>query len=56
MCASELYFFFSEQCVSLNVSKAEIAHDQPINSVCISLKDDLIASGSQDKTAKVGLN
>ena len=32
----------------------EKAHDKDINSVTVSPNDKLIASGSQDKTAKVG--
>ena len=30
-----------------------MAHDKPINSVCLSPNDQLVATGSQDKTAKV---
>jgi WD40 repeat protein len=37
----------------LNVDLTEVAHDKDINSVCISPNDKLIATGSQDKTAKV---
>lgn len=37
----------------LNVDVTEIAHDKDINSVSVSPNDKLIATGSQDKTAKV---
>lgn len=37
----------------LNVDVTEIAHDKDINSVSVSPNDRLIATGSQDKTAKV---
>ncbi|XP_065221230.1 transducin beta-like protein 3 [Planococcus citri] len=40
-------------CLTLNVSKTEIAHEKAINSVCISPNDALIATASQDKTAKI---
>jgi WD40 repeat protein len=37
----------------LNVDLTEIAHEKDINSVSVSPNDKLIATGSQDKTAKV---
>ncbi|XP_053694992.1 transducin beta-like protein 3 [Sabethes cyaneus] len=37
----------------LNCSLTELAHEKDINSVCISPNDQLIATGSQDKTAKL---
>jgi WD40 repeat protein len=37
----------------LNVDVTEIAHDKDINSVSVSPNDKFIATGSQDKTAKV---
>jgi WD40 repeat protein len=37
----------------LNVDVTEIAHDKDINSVSVSPNDRFIATGSQDKTAKV---
>jgi len=40
--------------VSLTAKLTEKAHDKDINSVTVSPNDKLIASGSQDKTAKVG--
>lgn len=38
---------------SLNVIHTTLAHQKDINSVTISPNDKLIATGSQDKTAKV---
>lgn len=38
---------------SLNVAHTTLAHQKDINSVNISPNDKLIATGSQDKTAKV---
>ena len=37
----------------LNVDHTEIAHEKDINCVSVSPNDKLIATGSQDKTAKV---
>ena len=37
----------------LNVDHTEIAHEKDINSVSVSPNDKMIATGSQDKTAKV---
>lgn len=53
--SAKLLNMFVEQCTTLNVSKTEIAHDKAINSVCISPNDSLVATASQDKTAKVGI-
>lgn len=39
--------------VSLSSTHTEKAHDKDINSICVSVNYKLIASGSQDKTAKV---
>ncbi len=39
---------------SMTAKLTEKAHDKDINSVTVSPNDKLIASGSQDKTAKVG--
>lgn len=39
----------------LNVDHTEIAHEKDINSVSVSPNDKLIATGSQDKTAKVSV-
>jgi WD40 repeat protein len=44
---------FADEVQILNVDVTEIAHDKDINSVCVSPNDRLIATGSQDKTAKV---
>ncbi|KAJ9593229.1 hypothetical protein L9F63_015228, partial [Diploptera punctata] len=44
--------FKSDEILTLNVDLTEVAHDKDINSVCISPDDKLIATGSQDKTAK----
>lgn len=41
---------------SLNATHTVVAHQKDINSVTISPNDKLIATGSQDKTAKVLLN
>jgi len=41
------------QPVSLRVSAATAAHDKDINSVAVSPNDTLVATGSQDKTARV---
>ncbi len=38
---------------NLIVSHTVVAHDKDINAVCISPNDNLIASGSQDKVAKI---
>ena len=40
-------------CRSLTVVHTAVAHDKDINSVCVSPNDKLIATGSQDKSAKV---
>jgi len=40
---------------SLSVLHTSVAHDKDINSVCVSPNDKLIATGSQDKSAKVSL-
>lgn len=37
----------------LSVAHTVVAHDKDINAVCISPNDKLIASGSQDKLAKI---
>ena len=37
----------------LNCTLTELAHEKDINSVCISPNDRLVATGSQDKTAKL---
>ncbi|KAL7978984.1 hypothetical protein Chor_015008 [Crotalus horridus] len=41
------------QIVVLQPAKTEVAHDKDINSVAVSPNDKLIATGSQDKTAKL---
>lgn len=41
---------------SLVCSNTEKAHDKDINYVCVSVNGKLIASASQDKTAKVRFN
>jgi U3 small nucleolar RNA-associated protein 13 len=38
---------------NLSVLHTVVAHDKDINAVCISPNDNLIASGSQDKVAKI---
>jgi U3 small nucleolar RNA-associated protein 13 len=38
---------------NLSVLHTAVAHDKDINAVCISPNDNLIASGSQDKVAKI---
>lgn len=43
----------SDEVQILNVDLTEIAHDKDINSVCVSPNDKLVATGSQDKTAKL---
>jgi WD40 repeat protein len=40
-------------CVSLSAAFTEIAHDSPVNSICFSPNDALLATGSQDHSAKV---
>jgi len=40
-------------CRSLTVVHTAVAHDKDINSVCVSPNDKLIATGSQDKSAKI---
>lgn len=42
-----------ENVKSLTVLHTAVAHDKDINSVCVSPNDKLIATGSQDKSAKV---
>ena len=39
----------------LSVVHTAVAHDQDINAVCVSPNDKLIATASQDKTAKVSM-
>ena len=39
--------------VPLTSSHTEKAHEKDINSMCVSINGKLIATGSQDKTAKV---
>lgn len=46
---------FTEQDLSLNTSHTILAHQKEINCVTISPNDKLIATASQDKTAKVSL-
>lgn len=41
--------------VALSSSHTEKAHEKDINSMCVSVNGKLIATGSQDKTAKVRL-
>ncbi len=38
----------------LRVTAAVVAHDKDINSVAVAPNDSLLATGSQDRTAKVG--
>ncbi|KAJ4446143.1 hypothetical protein ANN_12835 [Periplaneta americana] len=45
--------FSKDEIQTLNVDSTEIAHEKDINSVCVSPNDKLIATGSQDKTAKL---
>ena len=47
--------FTSGKVTGLNARITEKAHDKDINSVVVSPNDKLIATGSQDKTAKVRL-
>lgn len=42
--------------VALSSSHTEKAHEKDINSMCVSANGKLIATGSQDKTAKVRPN
>lgn len=42
--------------VALSSSHTEKAHEKDINSMCVSVNGKLIATGSQDKTAKVRPN
>lgn len=44
---------FTEQDLSLNTSHTILAHQKEMNCVTISPNDKLIATASQDKTAKV---
>ena len=44
----------SEEPVHLHSQATEHAHDKDVNSVVIAPNDKLLATGSQDKTAKVG--
>ena len=39
--------------VPLRVTAAVVAHDKDVNSVAVAPNDSLVATGSQDKTAKV---
>ena len=48
-----LFEFVTDEVHILNVDLSQIAHDKDINSVCVSPNDKLVATGSQDKTAKV---
>ena len=41
--------------VSLNARLTEKAHDKDINAITVAPNDKLIATGSQDKTAKVNM-
>lgn len=43
----------TEENESLTVLHTAVAHDKDINAVCVSPNDSLIASGSQDKLAKI---
>lgn len=43
----------TEENQSLAVLHTVVAHDKDINAVCVSPNDCLVASGSQDKTAKI---
>ena len=42
--------------VPLSSSHTEKAHEKDINSMCVSVNGKLIATGSQDKTAKVRID
>lgn len=44
---------FADQSLSLNTSCTILAHQKEINCVTVSPNDKLIATASQDKTAKV---
>lgn len=39
--------------LTLNATLTQVAHQKDINSICFSPNDKLLATGSQDKTAKV---
>ena len=41
--------------ISLNTRITQKAHDKDINSIVVAPNDKFIATGSQDKTAKVSL-
>lgn len=43
----------SASAVPLRVTAAVVAHDKDVNSVAVAPNDSLVATGSQDKTAKV---
>lgn len=45
----------AEKEVSLNATNTVLAHQKDINSVTVSPNDKFIATGSQDKTAKVNI-
>lgn len=49
----KLFFMLTDQVLSLNTSHTILAHQKEMNCVTISPNDKLIATASQDKTAKV---
>lgn len=42
-----------KKCETLIIGWTEVAHEKPINSICLSPNSELIGTGSQDKTAKI---
>lgn len=46
--------FEDEEIANLHARFTEKAHDKDINSIALAPNDKLLATGSQDKTAKVG--
>lgn len=53
MCLLKLFLMLIDQTLLLNTSCTILAHQKEINCVTISPNDKLIATASQDKTAKV---